>query len=365
MQSILFHDFNDATVEEVERPSPTGDEVLVAVSRVQLSVTECNLYRGEKIAHYDQISRRLEDPPVRMLGHEFCGEVVETGPDVTSLSVGDRVYAPGKIPCEECPHCRSGQRNYCPDKIQIGYDIPGGLSEYVALPEGPLWTLPDSVTDTEGAAMQPFTSSVGSVASTGVDSGDVVAVVGTGVMGYQCAQVAQHEGAKEVFAIDIEQEKLDIAADRELRTIDASVTDPVSEIKDETDGVGADFVFEAAGGPQDHGTEGMDPLAQAMGIARRGGSVVQVGHIIGDITLTPRAIKSRNVDWITPPPGVFHLGPNTDVAELSVELVAENEVSIDDYVTHELDGLESFEELVEITLNKPEHGALGPAQIVV
>lgn len=365
MQSVLFHDFGEATVEDVRRPSPTGDEVLLAVDRVQLSVTECNLYRGEKIAHYGQIERRLENPPARMLGHEFCGRVVETGPDVTSLEEDDRVYAPGKIPCLECPYCESGRRNYCPNKTQIGYDIPGGLSEYVTLPEGPLWTLPESVTDAEGAAMQPFASAVSATVSTGIDSGDVVAVVGTGVMGYQCAQLAQREGAREVFAIDVESAKLDLAAERGLFPVNVTETDAAEVIGSHTDGVGADIVFEAAGGDQRHGTEGTGPLAQAMRISRRGGTVVQVGHVIGDIELTPRTIKARNVDWITPPPGVSDLGPNTDTAELAAELVATDRVSIDDYVTHELDGLESFEELVDITLNKPEHGALGPAQIVV
>lgn len=365
MKAVLLHDFNEATVDEVPRPEPTGDEVLIEVSRVQLSVTECKLYRGEKIAHYEQIQRRLKDAPTRVLGHEFAGRVVEVGPNVSSFDEGDRVYAPGKIPCLACKYCDAGLRNYCPNKTQIGYDIPGGLAEFVALPEYPLQRIPEGVSDAEGAAMQPFASAVGTVVSMGLTAGDVVAVVGCGVMGNQCAQVAKLEGARRVYAIDIVPEKLEIAAERGLTPIDAREEDPQAVIDDDTGGIGADIVFEAVGGEQKNGTEGNDPLAQAMRIVRRGGRVVQVGHIIDSITITPRTIQSNAVDWLAAPPGVVQVGPNTDTGELAPELVANGDVDISRYISHELEGLESFERMVDITLNKPKHGALGPAQIAV
>lgn len=364
MEALLIRDYNDAVVEEVPRPSPEDDEVLIEVDRVQLSVTECNLYQGADIAHSDQVSRRLEDGPAQMLGHEFCGTIAETGEAVTDFQVGDRVYAPGKTPCTECAYCTSGYENYCPNKTQIGYDLPGGLAEYVALPSAPLCKLPDEVSDAEGAAMQPFESTVRSVATAGFTPGSVVAVVGTGVMGYQCAQLAKLFGADRVFAIDIDDEKLEIAEQRGLIPINAIDEDAPAVIKDATGGIGADMAFEAAGGPQDHGTEGNDPLAQAMELVRRGGTVVQIGHIIGDIEMTPRKVKSKKVDWVQPVSGITSFSPNMDSARYAPKLVATGQVSIDDYITHELQGLDSFDELVDITLNKPEYGALGPAQIV-
>jgi len=83
---------------------------------VQLSVTECLLYRGESVAHYDAVKRQIRDadPGAQLFGHEFCGVVAECGPGVVDYQVGDRVYAPGKIHCGECPYCRSGYENYCP-----------------------------------------------------------------------------------------------------------------------------------------------------------------------------------------------------------------------------------------------------------
>lgn len=365
MQAVLFQDFNDASVGEMPRPDPRDNEVLIRVHRVQLSVTECKLYRGERIAHYEQIRRRLENPPTCMLGHEFMGEVTETGAAVEAISPGDRVYAPGKIACAECPYCRAGMANYCDNKTQIGYDIPGGLAEYVTLPAAPVRTLPDTVSDAEGAAMQPLASAVATVGAAGINAGGVVAVVGCGVMGYQCAQLAKHEGARRIFAIDIDPTKLEFAEERGLVSINATEESASEVIDEQTGGIGADIVFEAVGGNQTNGTEGNDPLAQAIRISRRGGRVVQVGHIIDQIAITPRAVQSKQVDWISPPPGVFHFGPTIDTGDLATELVAEGLVVIDDFITHELDGLDSFERMVEITLDKPAFDALGPAQLIL
>lgn len=364
METLLVSDYSDAEIDELPRPTPESEEVLIEVDRVQLSVTECNLYRGAEIAHAEEVSQRMADGPARLFGHEFCGRIVDTGQAVKAFEIGDRIYAPGKIPCRECAYCRSGYTSHCPNRTQIGYDIPGALSEYVVLPEDPLYELPEEVSDAEGAAMQPFESSFRSVASADVTPGCAVAVVGSGVMGNQVAQLSDLFGADQVFAIDIDDEKLEIAEKRGFVPINASEEDPPDVIRGRTGDVGVDIAFEAVGGRQDHGTEGTDPLARAMQLVRRGGTVVQVGHIIGDIELTPRVVKSKNVDWVHPATGVTAVSPNVDSASYAPKLVATGQVSISDYITHELDGLDSFDDLVDITLNKAEHDALGPAQII-
>lgn len=365
MEAVVCHDFEESSVEEVPVPDPDPDEVLIEVERVQLSVTECNLYRGNKIAHYDEIASRLEDAPAKMFGHEFCGEVVEAGDDVTEMTVGDRVYAPGKISCGECRYCERGYRVHCQDKEYIGYARPGALAEYVALPTEPLAVLPDEVSDQEGAAMQPLASTVLCVRDAEIETGDVVAVFGTGVMGNQAAQLALHEGASKVYAVDIDPQKLEIARENGLTPLNAQEVDPVQAIRDATGGIGADVVVEAVGGDQSHGTVGDDPLAQAYQSARSGATMLQVGHIIGEVTIEPRRIRSKSLNWVHPTVGATHLTPNVHSGTHAAELVAQDRVAIDDYTTHELDGLGSFEEAVEITLNKEEYGALGPAQIVV
>ncbi len=365
MKAVVCHDFGESTIEEVPDPEPDPDEVLLEVERVQLSVTECNLYYGNEIAHYEVVRDRLAAEDGRLFGHEFCGIVLETGSAVDGFEPGERVYAPGKVPCHECRQCRTGFELHCPEKTYIGYDIPGALAEYAALPAEALCSVPDAVSDAETAAMQPLASALLTVEEAPIDAGDVVAVVGTGVMGYQCAQLAALQGAGQVIVVDVDAEKLAIAEDRGLTAIDATETDPAERILAETDGIGADVVFEAVGGKQTDATGGSEPLAQAFAAARNGGSIVQVGYIIGEVTFDPRRLRSKSLDWINPTTGATANTPNATTGEHVARLVAEDRVSIGEYVTHELDGLDRFEEAVEITMNKADHGARGPAQLIL
>jgi threonine dehydrogenase-like Zn-dependent dehydrogenase len=367
MDAVVVEAFDSFDVRDIDRPEPRDGEVLIDVSRVQLSVTECLLYRGTEVAHYDAIERAIHEGEdgARLFGHEFCGEVVERGPGVEAFGVGDRVYAPGKIHCGSCPYCRSGYGNYCPDTIAIGYDRPGALAEFVRLPTDPLRRLPDGVSDAEGAALQPLASSVLCTIDAEIDPGDDVLVVGAGVMGFHCALLAERFGASEVYVVDVRRRPLSIAADHGVTPIDATATDPVAEVRAATDGFGADVAFEAVGGEQSHGTAGDEPLAQAFRAVRRGGTVLQVGHIEGDVGITPRTARSKAIRWENPRKGVADVSPGTDTGEIAVELVASGAVPVDAYVTHELDGLGSFGEAVDITLDKREYDALGPAQIVL
>lgn len=364
MRAVVVHDYNDASVEELPRPDPEPNEVLVAINRVQLSVTECRLYRGEDLVHGESVANRLAEGPSQLFGHEFCGVVEETGEEVTTFAIGDRVYAPGKIFCGECAFCTSGSTHLCPNKIQIGYDRPGATAEYLAVPTEPLARLPEQVSDAEGAAMQPFSHAVVCAYEAGIETGDVVAVIGTGVMGYQMGQLALQHGASRVFAVDVVPEKLDLAAGNGMIPIDARDENPVERIRSATDEVGADIVIEAVGGDQSAGTTGTDPLAQAYQIARYGGQIVQVGHILGDVTLRPGSFRAKSVDWLNPSQGVRTTGPNTNLGRIAPELVANDRVSIAEYVTHELDdGLAAFDDAVDRTLDQA--AGLGPAQMVV
>lgn len=390
MQAVVCHEFGESTVEDVPEPIPEPDEVLLEVDRVQLSVTECNLYYGNEITHYEAVRNRLEAGGARLFGHEFCATVLETGEGVRdgAFAPGERVYEPGKVPCHSCRQCRTGFELHCPNKTYIGYDTPGALAEYVTLPAEALCRVPDGVSDAEAAAMQPLASAQLTVDEAPIDSGDVVAVVGTGVMGFQCAQLASLDGAGRVIVVDIDPEKLAIAGRHGFVTVNAGETDPVDRILELTDGIGADVVFEAVGGEQTDATAGLpgrgddtgsgnggrrenedggrrDPVAQAFAAARPGGSVVQVGYIIGELTVDPRQLRSNSVDWINPVTGVTAHTPNATTGEHVADLVADGRVSIDEYVTHELDGLARFEEAVEITMHKGDHDALGPAQLVL
>jgi threonine dehydrogenase-like Zn-dependent dehydrogenase len=363
MRAVVVHDFGEWSVEEVADPEPAADELLLETRRVQLSVTECNLFRGEDIAHRDAVESRLETGSVQLFGHEFCGEVVETGSEVDEFAEGDRVYAPGKIPCHDCPYCEAGMWQNCPNKVNVGYERPGATAEYVALPPDPLSKVPEGVSDAEAAAMQPFANAIPCVDDADVRPGDTVVVLGTGVMGYGIGQLALHHGAGEVVAVDVVEQKLAFARREGMTPVDASEENPVDRVAELTDGVGADVVFEAVGGKQSHVTDGSDPLAQAFHMARIGGSIVQVGHVIGSVGVSPRKLRKKCVSWINPTRGVVSTGPNADTGRYATQLVADDRVSLSEYITHDFRGLESFEAAVDATLDDPS--ALGPAQIVL
>lgn len=365
MKAVICEEFDDAAVREVPNPDPARGEVVIAVDRVQLSVTECQLFEGEEVAHYEAVRDRLRADDGRLFGHEFCGRVVDAGDGVEAFEEGDRVYAPGKLPCFDCPHCDRGYSHLCSNKRSIGYDLPGALAEFVALPTAPLTKLPEGVTDEEGAAMQPLASALLCMIDAGIELDDTVAIIGTGVMGYQCGQIATRLGAGDVFAVDLRPEPLEHASLRGMIPIDARETDATQRILEATDDVGADVVVEAAGGEQEHGTNGNGPLAQAFDAVRRGGTVVQVGHITGDVLVRPRTLRSKYVTWENPRKGVVSTGPNTTTGQRAAEMVADGSVSITEFITHEREGLGSFEEVVEMTLSKDEYGTLGPVQIVV
>lgn len=365
MKAVLTDASGDATVEDVPKPTPDDDEVLIRVRTVQLSVTECQYLTGQ--ASMDRFADRFSDDngPIQLFGHEFCGEVVEVGVEVTGYAEGDRVYAPGKTTCGECQYCQRGYPEYCANKKRLGYGRPGALAEYLTAPENPLCELSDDVSDAEGAAMQPLAAAIVYVDRADIQTGDVVVVIGTGVMGYQCGQIALQYGSGEVVAVDIDPVKLEYAENAGMTTIDASEWDVVDRIDELTDGIGADVVFEAVGGDQNHAVEGSDPLAQAYEMTRPNATIVQVGNIIGEITHNPRAMADKHLTWVNLVGDTVSATPNMDTGEFANELLASDRVSIEEFITHEVQDLDSFQGAVEVTMNKTEYEALGPCQIAL
>jgi len=155
MRTVVTQGKEQSRIREKDEPTPGENEVLVRVKRVQLSVTECNLYKGRQVAHYDDVYDRINDGGAELFGHEFCGVVVDKGETVANFDAGDRVYAPDKVVCGTCNYCTSGYSHHCANKQGIGYELLGALSEYALFPKQPLCKVPEGVSDAEGAAMQP------------------------------------------------------------------------------------------------------------------------------------------------------------------------------------------------------------------
>src|SRR5439155_18061815 len=256
-------------------PVCSAGHVLVEPLCVQPSVTEAQLAKGIPTLAFDRIKRRLEtEAPVQLFGHEFCVRILETGPGVSRFRPGDRVAARAKLPCGECPLCRSERSDLCRKGPVIGFDLPGCFSEVAVLPEIALVKVDDRISDSEAACLQSLSDSVAAVETAQLQVGDSVVVLGQGSMGLECLQVARLCGAGLVITVDVRDEAC--AMSRELsadHSLNAKTCKVVETIRDLTGGIGADVVFECAGGSPKQGLAGSATIATALDAVRSGGKI--------------------------------------------------------------------------------------------
>lgn len=359
MKAWRVYAVGDMRLDEILPPEVTPGLVLLRTRMVQPSITEVQLMQGVPvIADWERMLR--EKGPLQAFGHEFCAEVVEVGEDVDSLSVGNRVFLARPVPCRECALCRTGYAERCRNGPIVGMDIPGCLAEYAVLPAECLMSIPDSITDSEATAMQPLTAALEFIIPAKIEAGDRVAVLGQGAMGLNCMQLSRAYGAGKTIVTDLRNEALAVSRDLGADiVINASETDPVGAILEATGGIGADIVFECAGGSPQYGLSGTKTLAQAISVVRDGGKIVLVGILDPSVTL-----ETHPVIWR----GVQYLGPGhctTKDLNYLVELVASKRVQLAPLVTHILEGLDKVPEAFEITGNKARSRAVSPAQVVV
>ncbi len=224
---------------------------------------------GSDLHLYDGYVPSVE--PGDVLGHEFMGEVVELGSEVTNLRVGDRVVVPFPIACGQCRSCKRGLTSICEnsnpnaglaEKIMghspcgiFGYShmtggYAGGQAEYVRVPfadVGPL-PVPDDMTDEQVLFLTDIlpTGYMGADLC-GIEPGDVVAVWGAGPVGYFAIQSAYLLGASKVIAIDRIPERLKLVEKLGAHAVDYEQTTVLEELRELTGGRGPDHCIEAVG----------------------------------------------------------------------------------------------------------------------
>jgi len=212
-------------------------------------------------------------------GHEFSGEIIETGSDVQECSVGDRVTAAPLIPCMKCEWCLQGQYNLCEDYDYVGSRSDGAFAEYMRIPAANVLKLPDNVDFEEGAMTDPAAVALHAIRRAGgIRTGETVAVLGTGPIGMLACQWAGIMGAGKVIATDIVNDKLRIMKELGVDiVINASENSVVEKVMVETNGKGADLLIETAGSVETH--------RQALLAARKRGRIVHIGRAYTDVLL--------------------------------------------------------------------------------
>lgn len=360
MKAWRFYGFGDMRLDEVPAPVCRPGHVVVQILCVQPSVTEAQLAFGIPTLAYETIKRRLEtEAPVQLFGHEFCARIVEAGEGVTRFRPGDRVAARAKLPCGNCPLCLTERSHLCRRGPIIGFQLPGCFSEFALLPEIALVKVADNISDNEAACLQSLSDSVAAVETAQIGLGDAVAIFGQGSMGLECMQIARASGAGLLITVDVREEACRVS--RELGAdcaINASQCDPVAAIRDLAGGIGADVVFECAGGSPQQGLSGTKSLMQAVEAVRSGGKIVGVSWFGQPLQLDIDLLRERSLRYLFPDIStVAHL-------EHTVRLVSSGRVRLKPAITHVLSGIESVPEAFEITANKAKHQAINPAQVM-
>ena len=360
MRAWRFYAFGDMRLDEVPAPECRPGHVIAAPLCVQPSVTEAQLAFGIPTLAYERIKTRLEtEAPVQLFGHEFCARVVEVGEGVTRFRPGDRVAARAKLPCGGCPLCASERSYQCRSGPIIGFQLPGCFAELAILPDIALVKVDDRITDSEAACLQSLSDSVAAVETAGIQVGDSVAILGQGSMGLECMQVARASGAGRVITVDVRDESCrmsrELGADHALN----AACDPVAVIRELTGGIGADVVFECAGGSSKQGLAGTRTVTQAIDAVRSGGKIVGVSWFGAPLELDIDLLRERSLRYLFPDIStVQHL-------EHTVHLVASGRVRVKPTITHVLAGIESVPQAFEITANKGRYQAINPAQVMI
>ncbi len=361
MKAWRFYHFNDVRLDDVPEPTCGPNQVIVEPLCVQPSVTEAQLAKGIPTLAFERVKRRLEtEAPIQLFGHEFCARILEVGSDVKGFKVGERVAARAKLPCGSCSLCNSERSDWCRAGPVIGFDLPGCFSERAVLPAIALVKVDDRISDSEAACLQSLSDSVAAVETAQVQMADTVVIFGQGSMGLECLQIARLSGAGLVITVDVRDESC--AMSRHLgadHALNAKTCDAVAVIRDLTEGVGADVVFECAGGSPKQGLAGHQTLVQAMDAVRSGGKIIGVSWFGGPLELNVDLLRERSLRYLFP-----DISTQGHLAH-TVRLVASGRVRLGPTITHVLQGIDSVPQAFEITANKGAYKAINPAQVMM
>lgn len=226
---------------ELPIPSVVESDVLVRVKAAGVCHSDAHYRAGVSPA----------GPLPITLGHEVAGVVEKVGSHVSSLRVGDRVCVHYLATCGECKYCRQGNEQFCSSGQMIGKHRDGGYAEYLRMPERSVVPLPDEISFEHGAVLMCSSStSLHALRKARMAEGETVAIFGAGGLGMSAIQLARAFGATRIYAVDINRKKLELAEKFGAIPVNAAKTDPVSEIRQLTQGKGVDVALELVGLPQ-------------------------------------------------------------------------------------------------------------------
>lgn len=319
MKAVRFTGVGEPlVVEDVPRPKPGADQVLVRVAGCGVCHTD--------IGFWKEGVPTKQGPPLT-LGHEISGTVVEAGSQFESL-INREVIVPAVIPCGSCELCREGRGNICRGQMMPGNDIDGGFAEFIAAPGRGLCVVEDrggyelaELSVIADAVTTPYQAIVRS----GLADGDLAIVVGVGGVGTHCVQIASAFGAR-VVAIDVDDEKLSAVADHGAGLTVNSAESDFKAIKKQIGGQAKEWgcashswkIFECSGQPGGQDT--------AFGLLTYASTLLVVGF-----TLAKREVRLSNLmAFDATVQGTW--GCKTELYPEALKLVIEDKVTLKPFI---------------------------------
>lgn len=190
-------------MQDVETPRVGPNDVLIRMRKTAICGTDIHIY------NWDAWAQRTIPVPMQV-GHEYCGEIVEVGSEVTGFAPGDRVSGEGHITCGHCRNCRAGRRHLCRNTVGVGVNRPGCFAEYMALPASNVFKLPAAITDEIASILDPLGNATHAALSFDLVGEDVL-ITGAGPIGIMAVAIARFVGARHVVITDVNDYRLELA----------------------------------------------------------------------------------------------------------------------------------------------------------
>ena len=189
-------------LEDMPEPEVDNNDVLVKIKKTAICGTDIHIYNWDEWAQ--------KTIPIPMItGHEYAGEIVELGSNVSDLNIGDVVSGEGHITCGRCRNCLAGTIHLCPNTIGVGVNRTGAFAEYLSVPAKNIFKPSREMSTDLLACFDPYGNAVHTALSFNMVGEDVL-ITGAGPIGMMSAMVANHAGARNIVITDINQYRLDL-----------------------------------------------------------------------------------------------------------------------------------------------------------
>jgi threonine 3-dehydrogenase len=213
-------------MQEEPTPEVGPNDVRIRIRKTAICGTDVHIF------NWDEWARKTVPVPLT-IGHEFAGEIVEVGSQVSGFEIGQRVSGEGHVTCGYCRNCRAGKRHLCRNTVGVGTTRPGAFAEFLVIPAGNAFPLPDSISDDVASVLDPL----GNAAHTALSfdlAGEDVLITGAGPIGCMASAISRHVGARYIVVTDVNDYRLELAmqmgATRTLNVTREHIRDAMSEL---------------------------------------------------------------------------------------------------------------------------------------